>query len=249
MQEASFIGSIAHFATCTAFVNSYDELASALLSVVERFSMKAKIIAYSEYAGELHFGHNGVSVNETKLMRSAREIYLKDQAEGAATTNRIHTIKKYGIGHSENAILLMKPLPLGDDKAIGQIRDVLAQLSSLFSTRLLDIDHTNKMNDYVEANKRVLAEMENTLAGLEATFINKNQNMVTLVDDLLAQFEDSLSNLLLNESQEKALLATLNSAMESMTAVYATSSDIDKSIRYVLNELEMLDKEHNHKVS
>ena len=76
-----------------------------------------------------------------------------------------------------------------------------------------------------------------------------HQNMVTLVDDLLAQFEDSLSNLLLNESQEKALLATLNSAMESMTAVYATSSDIDKSIRYVLNELEMLDKEHNHKVS
>ena len=238
MQEASFIGSVAHFATQTAFIKDYQELADSLIEVIERFGMKAKIIAYSEFRGELHFGANDINEKEIKLMKSARVVYMRDRE---TSVNRFHTIKQYLISHSDNAIILAKPIPMHDEAQLGQIRDIMGHLSSLYSTRLLDIDHTNEMDAYIKANKRVMAEMESTLVTLDSTFMDNNQGLIHLIDNLLVQFQNAIHQLLLSEEQEIMLSDILNNAIENITKCYSTSADIDRSLKGILNELKSLD--------
>lgn len=238
MLEASFIGAVAHFSTQTAFINDYEGLSESLLVALERFDLKAKIIAFSEFAGELHYGHSDLNEKDIKLMKSAREVYLRD---GSESINRFHIIKQYLITHCNNAIILAKPLPLSDEAKVGQIEDVMGHLSSLYSVRLLDIDHTNEMSAYIKANTRIMKEMENTLTTLESTFIDNNQGLAGLLDDLLTRFERATHQLLLSEDDENALLSILHEAMKHINKCNKTSKDIDHSLMNILGVLQNVD--------
>ncbi len=236
MQEASYIGAVAHFATQTAFTKEFKELSESLMEVVERFNMRAKIITFSVFSGELHFSENGINDKEIQLMKSARSAYQKEKANNL---NRIHTVKQYLISHVENATIMVKPLPEDEDQ-VGQIRDVMGHLSALYSTRILDIDRTKEMSSYIDTNSTVMHELEGNIEVLQSTFMDSNKGIIHMLDDLMLQFEKAIHELLLTEEQEKILFDILNSAIDHIGKSYVTSVDIDRSLKSVMKELKSI---------
>lgn len=224
MTSSSDIGIGVQFILASHDCNNADELGQLFFQTVKYYDACCSIQLRSKY-GEKNMEANGLA----KSLESQLLTQLSDR--GRFFDFGCRTIINY-----EQVSILVKNMPLDDEKRYGMFKDAFPVLAQGMDARLKAIDAQQDLKLEKALLERLTLKIQSTLLGIEQSFQQTVKDIATVADDLSESLLKEIPCLGLTEEQENVFEKIIETNIEQTEQVFS------KGLNYDSNLLSLLDK-------
>jgi len=134
--------------------------------------------------------------------------------------------------------LLFKNMPLEDQEKYGRYKDNLALFVEGADARVQAILNEQAVNVQQIFLKEMLVKTEKALTDISEQHHTHKTASTHIMEQLIADLEDSFLRLGLTEDQEAALLELVTKAADNAVSLYDESMKVDKQLEEIMNTLK-----------
>lgn len=225
MSDTSDLGINIQFLLEVHQCNNLDELGMRLLQAVNAYGLKASVQLRSEM-GVKNMEASGIERElESKLMWEL-------QHDGRYVDFGRRSVMNY-----EQVSVLVKDMPVDDEKKYGALKDNLFSLLQGTDARLKALENIQQVQDQQHMVKSLSIKMQNMMEGIDAGYQEVMKNIADVVEDVSDGVNVIIMNLGLHEEQEKALEQIMEEGLRRTNEVFSKGLRLDESFQHVIKEL------------
>jgi len=228
MSDTSDLGVNIQFLIDSNQCNNLDELGMSLLQSVSNYGIKASLQLRSEF-GIKNMEPSGLA----KDLESALLWELRNDG-------RYVDFGKRSVMNYEQVSLLVKNMPLDDEKKYGAIKDNVFSLLQGADARVKALDSLKQLDQQQSLMKAIAVKMKNMISDIDAGYQNVMRDIANVVENMADGTNQIITNLALNEEQENALESVMEAGIEDTNKVFSEGLKMDETLRKVISEMDEL---------
>ncbi len=228
MSDTSDLGVNIQFLIDANQCNNLDELGMRLLQAVSNYGIKASLQLRSEF-GIKNMEPNGLA----KDLESALLWELKDDG-------RYVDFGRRSVMNYEQVSLLVKDMPVDDEKKYGAIKDNVFSLLQGADARIKALDNMKQLKQQQALMQALAVRMKNMMGQIDAGYQQVMRDIADVVESMAEGTHDVIANLALHEDQEKALESIMDAGISDTNKVFSDGLKLDESLKKILTELDEL---------
>jgi len=225
MSDSSDLGNNIQFLLNSNYCDNLDELGQMLFQSLKNYNVHCSIQMRSIY-GDKNMEETGLEkALESRLLRE-----LKDKGRYVDFGERC--VINYG-----SVSLLIKNMPVDDEKKYGAIKDNLITLVQGTDSRVKALDAQKSLQIERDFMSKLTGRLQEVMENLDESFQMVMKQSTELMDDLTLRFEETIMFLDLTEEQEDTLGVILKKGIEGINNLYTDGARIDENFHKLINHL------------
>ncbi|NVK39184.1 MAG: DNA-binding response regulator [Gammaproteobacteria bacterium] len=225
MSDTSDLGINIQFLLEVHQCNNLDELGMRLLQAVNAYGLKASVQLRSEM-GVKNMEASGMSRElESKLMWEL-------QHDG-----RYIDFGKRSVMNYEQVSVLVKDMPLDDEKKYGALKDNLFSLLQGADARLKALENVQQVQDQQQMVRSLSIKMQTMMEEIDAGYQDVMKSIADVVENMSDGINEIIVNLALHEEQERALEKVMEYGLQTTNAIFSKGLQLDENFQHVIKEL------------
>lgn len=237
MSDTSDLGVNVQFLLDVHNCDNLDELGMRILTAVANYGLKTSFQMRSEL-GVKSMDQTGIAKDlEASLMWE-----LKDDGRYVDFGKR--SVMNYG-----QVSLLVKNMPVEDEKKYGAIKDNLFSLLQGADARLKAIENIAQVNDQQNLVKTLAIKMQNQMEKIDDGYQEVMKEIADVVETMSEGIDGIIDKYALHEDQEKALEKVVGYGIKSTNHIFSEGLKLDETFHKVVEELGSLLSSGNVKLS
>jgi CheY-like chemotaxis protein len=207
--------------TCT----NLDELGMRLLQAVNSYGLNTSLQLRSEL-GVKNMDLSGIAKDiEVALMWE-----LKDDG-------RYIDFGKRSVMNYEHVSLLVKNMPVDDEKKYGAIKDNIFSLLQGADARLKALENIEQVNDQQKLVRALSLKMQTQMEVIDEGYQGVVKDIADVVEGISDGINEIITNLALHEEQERALEKVVEYGLKSTNQIFSEGLKLDESFQGTIREL------------
>jgi len=225
MSDSSDLGNNIQFLLNCNYCDNLDELGQMLFQSLQNYQVHCSVQMRSIY-GDKNMEETGLAKDlESRLLSE-----LKDKGRYVDFGERC--VINYG-----TVSLLIKNMPIDDEKKYGAIKDNLITLVQGTDSRVKSLEAQKSLQSERDFMSKLTSRLQEVLENLDESFQMVMKQSTELMDDLTLRFEETIMFLDLTEEQESTLETILKKGIESINHLYTDGARIDENFHKLINHL------------
>lgn len=225
MSDTSDLGINIQFLLDVHTCNNMDELGMRLLQAVGSYGLKGSLQLRSEL-GVKNMDPSGMSKDlEATLLWELRN------------NGRYVDFGKRSVMNYEQVSLLVKNMPVDDDKKYGAVKDNIFSLLQGADARLKALENISQVNDQQQLMKALSKRMQSMMEDIDEGYQGVMKDIADVVEDMSDRINMVIQNLGLHEDQEKALEEIMNYGINKTNNIFSNGLRLDEQFKGVVKEL------------
>lgn len=225
MSDSSDLGNNIQFLLNCNYCDNLDELGQMLFQSLQNYQVHCSVQMRSIY-GDKNMEETGL----TKDLESRLLGELKDKGRYVDFGERC--VINYG-----SVSLLIKNMPIDDDKKYGAIKDNLITLVQGTDSRVKALEAQKSLEIERDFMSKLTNRLQEVMENLDESFQMVMKQSTELMDDLNIRFEETIMFLDLTEEQENTLEVILKKGIEGINNLYTDGARIDENFHKLINHL------------
>lgn len=226
MSDTSDLGVNVQFLLDCNRCNNLDELGMRLFQALQNYGLSCSLQMRSEH-GVKNMEANGMA----KAMESVLLMECRDQGRYVDFGHR--SIMNY-----ETVSLLVKNMPLHDDKKYGAIKDNVFSLLQGAHARLVAIDNLQNLSLESALVKRMTAQMRDMISEVDDSYQAVMRDIADVVENMADGVEESIQFLGMDEHQEAALQKIMEHGILDTNRIFNDGMRLDRGLKDFLNQVD-----------
>ena len=239
MRGSSELGVSMGFIERLSTVNNIEELATLFLSTLENLGLSCSLMCLTRDGSSFYStGNKVISPLEQEVMSTIHGTGDRFTDFGCRTQVNFFHIA-----------LLVKNMPLDDMDRYGRLKDFLPTMLSATDTKLINLETENMV---IKESKDLVHSfniVQGTLNELSASLGSSQNEIVKLLENMLAELDEKIVMLGLDDDQEKYLIGRLDSTVSQAQEIIDKSNDTKVAFSTVTRLLDHLVKKQNKLVT
>ncbi len=230
MTSSSELGQIISFVKNSQEANSLASMGRMLCDICLEFGLNAAVL---------------VSGAQPRLFNCEEESIEANILERSLSSNeRIINLGIRTIVKSEQVVLLIKNMPIEDEKKYGRFKDHLAVLISISDGRLLTLlTHQKVSQERKGVLKRIITQTEKQIKTLNSKITQHDDKARSTMMEMVTELEQKLFGLGLEEDQEEELMKLVYQTSDKLEGSKEASTLLQDQMGCILEGLyEILEK-------
>jgi len=196
-----------------------------LLQAVNAYGLKASVQLRSEM-GVKNMEASGIERElESKLMWE-----LKNDG-------RYVDFGRRSVMNYEQVSVLVKDMPVDDEKKYGALKDNLFSLLQGADARLKALENIQQVQDQQHMVRSLSMKMQGMMEEIDEGYQEVMKNIADVVEDMSDGINEVIMNLGLHEEQEKALERMMEYGIKKTNDIFSKGLKLDESFQNVIKEL------------
>lgn len=226
MSDTSDLGVNIQFMIDANQCNNLDELGMRLLQSVDNYGIKASLQLRSEFEIK-NMEHSGLA----KDLESALLWELRGDG-------RYVDFGKRSVMNYEQVSLLVKNMPVDDEKKYGAIKDNVFSLLQGADARLKALDNLKQLEQQQNLMKTLAIRMKSMMEEVDKGYQHVMRDIADVVENMAEGTHDVISHLALHEDQEKALETVMDEGIMNTSKIFSEGLQLDESLKKVISEMD-----------
>lgn len=225
MSDTSDLGINIQFLLEVHQCNNLDELGMRLLQAVNAYGLKSSVQLRSEM---------GVKNMEASGMERELESKLMWELQH---DGRYIDFGKRSVMNYEQVSVLVKDMPVDDEKKYGALKDNLFSLLQGADARLKALENVQQVQDQQQMMRSLSIKMQNMMEEIDIGYQNVMKDIADVVENMSDGINEVIVNLALHEEQERALEKVMEYGLHTTNAVFSKGLQLDENFQNVIKEL------------
>lgn len=232
MTSSSELGYIIQFMQASYQCKTIERLADELLQTLGSFGLNSCLMFRSRYQTR-YFGCKPESMEAKVLQR-------------CCVSDRIVDFGQRTLMNDEHVSILVRNMPLDKPDDYGRIKDNLASLLTGTQARCRAIEMEQELeHERTRGLHTILEQSESRLSEISRLVAQQHDKASTIFLSINTKIENIIFSLGLDETQERNILAAIDSGVEELALLTQFSADIELSFKGFITDLEKLTQHAN----
>ncbi len=230
MSDTSDLGVNIQFLLDVNNCNNLDELGMRLFQALRSYGINCSLQLRSQFAVK-NMEANGMAKSlESKLLTE-----MKDQGRYVDFTHR--SVMNY-----EAVSLLVKNMPVDDEKKYGAIKDNVFSLLQGADARIQALDTLGNLALEKNLVRSLTIKMKDLMSSVDESYQGVMREIANVVEAMADDIEASMQYLGMDEAQEKSIQGTMEGAILSTNKIFNEGLKLDKDLHEFLVHIDALFK-------
>ncbi len=228
MSDTSDLGVNIQFMLDSNQCNNLDELGMRLFQALKSYGLTCSLQMRSRY-GVKNMEANGMAKDmESVLLTECRD-------KGRYVDFGRRSIMNYGM-----VSLLVKNMPVDDEKKYGAIKDNVFSLLQGCDARIQALDNLKSLALESALVKRLAGQLRGLMATVDDSYQNVMRDIADVVETMAERVEGSLQFLGMSEQQEHTMQSIMEEGVRRTTDVFSAGMRVDEGLRGFLQRLDQV---------
>lgn len=225
MSDTSDLGINIQFLLEVHQCNNLDELGMRLLQAVNAYGLKSSVQLRS-----------GMGVKNMEASGMERELESKLMWE-LQHDGRYIDFGKRSVMNYEQVSVLVKDMPVDDEKKYGALKDNLFSLLQGADARLKALENVQQVQDQQQMMRGLSLKMQSMMEEIDEGYQQVMKNIADVVENMSDGINEVIVNLALHEEQERALEKVMEYGLKTTNEVFSKGLRLDENFQNVIKEL------------
>ena len=225
MSDTSDLGVNIQFLLDVHNCSNLDELGMRVLQAVSSYGLNTSLQLRSEL-GVKNMDLSGLA----KELEASLMWELKDDGRYIDFDKR--SVMNYG-----QVSLLVKNMPVDDEKKYGAIKDNIFSLLQGTDARLKALENIAQVNDQQKLVKTLSLKMQKQMEIIDVGYQGVVKDIADVVEGISDGINEVIANLALHEEQEKALEKVVEYGLKTTNSIFSDGLKLDESFQGTIREL------------
>jgi len=226
MSDTSDLGTNIQFLLDVNNCNNLDELGMRLFQALQSYGLQCSLQMRSAY-GSKNMEANGMAKElESKLLTE-----LADEG-------RYIDYGKRSVMNYERVSLLVKNMPLDDEKKYGAIKDNVFSLLQGADARIEALDNLSSLALEKDLVRTMAVKMKELVSTVDESYQDVMRDIANVVEDMADGVDRSIQFLGMDEHQEKALQTTMESGIVNTNKIFNEGLKLDAGLQGFLKRVD-----------
>ncbi len=230
MSDTSDLGVNIQFLLDVSRCNNLDELGMRLFQALKSYGISCSLQLRGQVAVKNMEATGMAKPLESKLLSE-----MKDQGRYVDFAHR--SVMNY-----ESVSLLVRNMPIEDEKKYGAIKDNVFSLLQGADARIKALDTLENLALERNLVRSLTLKMKDLMSSVDESYQVVMKDIASVVDDMADNIETSMQYLGMDEVQEKSLQATIENAILSTNKIFNDGLNLDKDLHQFLVHIDSLFK-------
>lgn len=228
MADTSDLGVNIHFLLDSVNCSNIDELGQMLFQALKSYSLNCSLQIRGRYETK-NMEPNGLAKDlEAQLLSELKN------------AGRYYDFGKRSVMNYGRVSLLVKNMPVDDEKKYGAVKDNVFSLLQGVDARIEALDNQRTLQDERELMESLAQRMQTIFVDIEESFQTVMRQIAGVVDEMAEQVEDSVMTLGLTESQEKALEGIVEKGVLETGQVFSRGLRVDSELKQLIDRINVV---------
>lgn len=210
--------------------SNLDELGMRAFQALKSYGISCSLQMRSQFAVK-NMEANGMSKSlESKLLSE-----MKDQG-------RYVDFGRRSVMNYESVSLLVKNMPIDDEKKYGAIKDNVFSLLQGIDARIQALDTLESLALEKDLVRSLTIKMKDLMSSVDESYQVVMKDIADVVEDMADNIEGSMQYLGMSEEQETSLHTTIEKAILQTSKVFSEGLSLDKDLHQFLVHIDGLFK-------
>lgn len=240
MSDNSDLGSNIQFLLGVSRCDNLDQLGQLLFSSLERYGISCSLQMRGLYEIK-----NMEATGMAKDLESQLLMQMKDA--GRYIDFGCRSLVNYG-----QASLLVRNMPLDDERRYGAIKDNTFALIQGIDARIKALDEHTKLLEEKEALKKLSLDVKGVMTEIDDAYQGVMRTIVSTVESMAERIQDKIPVLALSEEQESFFEEVTAQCVSEANSVFADGLKVDESFHklsqsmdHAINTLDGVEELHS----
>lgn len=230
MSDTSDLGVNIQFLLDVNRCSNIDELGMRLFQALKSYGISCSLQLRSQFSVK-NMEVNGMAKSlESKLLSE-----MKDQGRYVDFGHR--SVMNY-----ESVSLLVKNMPIDDEKKYGAIKDNVFSLLQGADARVQALDTLESLALEKNLVRSLTIKMKDLMSSVDESYQGVMKDIATVVEDMADNIESSMQYLGMDEAQEASLQATIEKAISNTNKIFNEGLSLDQDLHKFLVHIDALFK-------
>ncbi len=230
MSDTSDLGVNIQFLLDVNNCNNVDELGMRLFQALKSYGINCSLQLRSQFS-EKNMEANGMA----KALESRLMSEMKDQGRYVDFGHR--SVMNYG-----SVSLLVKNMPVDDEKKYGAIKDNVFSLLQGADARIQALDTLGSLALEKNLVRSLTLKMKDLMSNVDQSYQHVMRDIANVVEEMADNIEASMQYLGMDETQEKSLQVTMETAILATNKIFNEGLKLDKDLHEFLVHIDTLFK-------
>lgn len=206
--------------------DNLDELGMRLMQAISSYGIKGSLQMRGEFEIK-NLDQSGMA----KELESALLWELKDDG-------RYVDFGKRSVMNYEQVSLLVRNMPVDDEKKYGTIKDNVFSLLQGTDARVKALDNLMQLEQQQNLMKGLALRMKNMMAEIDDGYQDVMKNIADVVESMAEGTQQVIIDYALHEEQEKALETIMESGVTSTNQIFSDGLRLDESLKKIIGDMD-----------
>jgi CheY-like chemotaxis protein len=230
MSDTSDLGVNIQFLLDVNQCDNLDELGMRVFQALKSYGISCSLQLRSQFAVK-NMEANGL----TKALESRLLEEMRDQGRYVDFGHR--SVMNY-----ESVSLLVKNMPIDDEKKYGAIKDNIFSLLQGTDARIQALDTLENLALEKNLVRSLTIKMKDLMSSVDESYQGVMKDIANVVEDMADNIETSMQYLGMDEAQEKSLQTTIEKAISRTNKIFNDGLSLDKDLHMFLVHIDSLFK-------
>lgn len=228
MSDTSDLGINMQFLLDANRCDNLDELGLRLLQATNQYGLRCSVQVRGRFE-EKNMERNGMPKDlETQLLH-----HLKDHGRLVEFGNRL-------VVNYEQVSLLVKNMPIDDERRCGTLKDNLFYLVQGADARVKALDDAHALASEMRLLTTLTERIEIMIENVDEAYQNLTNAIVSEVERLAEEVDLRILSLDLTEEQELTLQSLLHQTVERTNAIFNQGLKVDQATKTLVSQLQQI---------
>jgi CheY-like chemotaxis protein len=233
MSDTSDLGVNIQFLLEVNNCNNLDELGMRLFQALKAYGINCSLQLRSQFSVK-NMEANGME----KSLESNLLLEMKDQGRYVDFGHR--SVMNYGA-----VSLLVKNMPVDDEKKYGAIKDNVFSLLQGADARIQALDTLGILALEKDLVRSLTIKMKDMMSTVDVSYQGVMRDIANIVEEMADNIEASMHHLGMDEIQEKSLNTIIEAAISASNTTFNDGVKVDKNLHEFLVYMDSLFKSDN----
>ena len=225
MSDTSDLGVNVQFLLDSINCENLDQLGMRLFHALKNYGLHCSLQMRSKFGLKNMEEHGMAKDLESQLL-----FELKDSGRHIEFGKRL--AMNYG-----QVSLLIRNMPLEDEKKCGAIRDNVVSLLQGVDARIKALDDRQALKLEKEVIQKMSFKVQDVMKSMEGGYQEVMRSIAKIVDNMASEVEDTIVHLGLYEQQEQALESIMVSGIQETNKVFNRGLKLDENFSELINQM------------
>ena len=230
MSDTSDLGVNIQFLLDVSNCSNLDQLGMRLFQALQSYGINCSLQMRSQFAVK-NMEANGMA----KSLESQLLSEMKNQG-------RYVDFGKRSVMNYESVSLLVKNMPIDDEKKYGAIKDNVFSLLQGADARISALDTLGNLALEKHLVRSLTLKMKDLMSSIDDSYQGVMKDIANVVEEMADSIEGSMQYLGMDEAQEKSLHETIETGISNTNKVFSDGLKLDKDLQSFLEYIENLFK-------
>lgn len=222
MSDTSDLGVNIQFLLDVTNCSNLDELGMRLFQALQSYGINCSLQLRSQFSVK-NMEANGLAKSlESKLLTE-----MKDQGRYVDFAHR--SVMNYG-----SVSLLVKNMPVDDEKKYGAIKDNVFSLLQGADARIQSLDTLGSLALEKNLVRSLTLKMKDLMSSVDDSYQDVMRDIASVVESMADDIEASMQYLGMDEAQEQSLQGTMETAILATNKIFNEGLKLDKDLHEFL---------------